>query len=576
MSLPESLPAAVRRGRFVFKVATHARELEQLHRLNHATFVREVPQHADPGHERLVDKFHGKNLYFVAKLDEHVVGMVSVHGEPPFSIASRLPDPRVLDTLGAHPLEVRLLAVRPEHRGSAVLGGLALAVLRHAQHRGYTHLLISGHRDRLRLYTRMGFEPLGPAVFDGDAAFVPMVAHVAKIPELVDATARRLTQRERPAGPLSLTPGAAQLAPRVLEALAAPPLDHRSEAFAARFAQLRRRLAAFTGARNVAVFCGSGTLANEVVAATLAADPQAGAGLVLSNGEFGDRLVRQAERAGLRAQVLTWPWGQPWALDDVAAALRRHRARWIWAVHLETSTGQLNDLAGLCALAAEHGARVCVDAISSVGAVPLALAAHPTLALASGVPHKALGGTPGLAFVFAGRTLRPRAGTARLPTYLDLHATLDAPGPRFTMPSAPLLAALAALDDLDAHDRSTGQTGHDATDATDAAAATVTQAEHFARQAALGRHVRAGLTGIGLRPLVSAARASPTVTTFVTPSSVDPEALLDAADSWGFTLGGRSAYLRKRGWLQLSTMGAVQPRHLDELFARTGRWLAQR
>lgn len=87
----------LRVGRYVFKRAEASHEFEAIHRLNYRTFVEEIPQHPDPGTGRLVDKFHDKNVYFVALRDGRLVGMISAHGQPPFSVAPRLSDPSVLD-----------------------------------------------------------------------------------------------------------------------------------------------------------------------------------------------------------------------------------------------------------------------------------------------------------------------------------------------------------------------------------------------------------------------------------------------------------------------------------------------
>src|SRR5438552_4152975 len=64
-------------GRYTFKRAETAAEVEQVHALNYRTFVQEIPQHPDPGDGRLVDKFHPKNGYFVALRTGRVVGMIS-------------------------------------------------------------------------------------------------------------------------------------------------------------------------------------------------------------------------------------------------------------------------------------------------------------------------------------------------------------------------------------------------------------------------------------------------------------------------------------------------------------------
>ena len=168
-------------GRYTFKQADSPGEFDQVHALNHSTFVREIPQHEDSGDGRLVDKFHDKNTYFIALRDERVVGMVTLHGQPPFSVAGRLPDPGVLEAPGMRPLEIRLLAIEPGERQGPVFGGLLWIVYQHVLDGPHTHLFISAFEDRLHLYTRLGFEALGPAVCSGQARFIPMVIPVSRM-----------------------------------------------------------------------------------------------------------------------------------------------------------------------------------------------------------------------------------------------------------------------------------------------------------------------------------------------------------------------------------------------------------
>ena len=186
---------------YIFKQADSAAEFEQIHALNHATFVCEIPQHADPGGGWLIDKFHEKNLYFVALRGQRVVGMLSLHDQPPFSIASRLPDPTMLCGAGIRPLEVRLLAIQPDERASTVFGGLAWSVLQHVRHSGHTHMFISGFEDRLSLYEGLGFEAIGPAVGSATARFVPMCLPVERMEARHERSARLFANRlERSAG----------------------------------------------------------------------------------------------------------------------------------------------------------------------------------------------------------------------------------------------------------------------------------------------------------------------------------------------------------------------------------------
>jgi aspartate aminotransferase-like enzyme len=560
----------LRVGGYIFKRADTTEELEQIHRLNFRTFVNEIPQHPDPGTGRLIDKFHDKNLYFIAVRDGRVVAMVSSHDEPPFSVSDRLPDPDILRRPGTRPLEVRLLAVDPPKRNSTVFFGLLWSLYEHARLHGYTHLYISGFSERVPLYERLGFEMLGPAVRCGDASFVPMVLTVGRLPTKLErvkrlwethvdlegvegpaenAGAARPTARRE----VCLLPGPVTVSPAVRQAFQQPPIYHRGPEFLTLFRRVRRVLGEMAGGRDVALFNGSGTLANEAVAAVLAADARPGCGVLLVNGEFGQRLARQAARFGLEPRLLSWPWGRPWDLDEIAAVLGQEPpGTWVWGVHQESSTGVLNDLPGLVCVARESGARVCVDCVSSLGAAPINLRG---VYLATGATGKSLGAYAGLAIVFADAAALAPVNMGRVPSYFDIPAALASDGPRYTFPSATVQALEAALDEYGTPEKAAARYGH---------------------YAELGAYVRGELRRLGLTPLAAESYACPVVTTFAPPAGETSEALVERCRSWGYAIGGQSQYLAERRLVQVATMGAVGREDCAGLFERLGRWLRRR
>ncbi|GAA1932806.1 aminotransferase class V-fold PLP-dependent enzyme [Kitasatospora viridis] len=85
-------------------------------------------------------------------------------------------------------------------------------------------------------------------------------------------------------------------------------------------------------------------------------------------------------------------------MADVAAAVRPG-TRLIAVSHVNFATGFRCDLDRICELAAEVGALVCVDAVQSLGVLPLSLARTPVDFLAAGA-HKWLGGPPGTGVFF--------------------------------------------------------------------------------------------------------------------------------------------------------------------------------
>jgi aspartate aminotransferase-like enzyme len=559
-------------GHYLFKWAETDEEVEQIHRLNYRTFVGEISQYPDQGNGLLIDKFHYKNHYLIALRQGRVVGMLCTHDEPPFSTADRLNDPTLLERPGMRPLEVRLLAIEPAERNTYMFMGLVWALYRHAQITGHTHLVISGVERRARLYERLGFVPLGPAVPCGNAAFVPMMLTVGqlsdrgqKVKDLWETHMERLVKRanltewahdkadNEPAThtpQICLLPGPVTVSAAVREAFHEPPMYHRGPEFIRRFVKIRKTLGELVGGRSVAILNGSGTLANEAVAATLAAIPAEGRGVLLVNGEFGQRLSRQALRFGLQPRVLTWPWGHAWDLDEVEATLADEPAgSWVWGVHLESSTGVLNDLAGLVEVAQRRGIRVCMDCISSLGAVPLDLR---RVFLATGSTGKSLGSYAGAALIFADGDALSRLDRQRVPSYFDIAAALASKGPCYTFPSPVFRALEAALAEY----------------ATPAKAQAT-----YARYAELAAYVRRQLRKLGLEPLAREEWAAPVVTTFSPPGGQSSEEFVERCQSWGVAIGGQSGYLAERRLVQIATMGAVTRDMCSALLQPLQTWL---
>src|SRR6059058_6156445 len=131
-------------------------------------------------------------------------------------------------------------------------------------------------------------------------------------------------------------------------------------------------LCGLTNARHVQILTGSGTLGNDVIAAQLSLEPSRG--LILNNGEFGDRLVDHARRMQLEFSVVQRQWGGVIEAAEVETALAAEpEIGWLWAVHCETSTGVLNDLRALKAICTDFHWKLCLDCISSIGTVPVDL-----------------------------------------------------------------------------------------------------------------------------------------------------------------------------------------------------------
>lgn len=507
-----------------FKIATLSDEIAQIRRLAYRTFAEEIPQHARNAERVLCDKFEAQNTYAICLRGDRLIGMVSVCDRRPFSLDGKLAN---LDCyLPAHraPCEIRLLAVERESRTGVVFRGLARCLARYCRTKGYDLALISGTERQLQLYAHLGCVPFGPRVGQPGAQFQPMYLTLESFRE-AGCTIAGATSGEEPA---NFLPGPVTLVPEVMRAFSAASASHRGEEFRACLHATRAALCDLTGARRMQVMLGSGTLANDAVAAQLSL--RTGRGLVLTNGEFGDRLVDHASRASLQFDIHRCEWGRAFQLERIVREVTLDRYDWVWAVHCETSTGVVNDIDALRTLCADNDARLCLDCVSSVGSIPADLRG---VHLATAVSGKALAALPGVALVFHDQPIAP---SPRLPRYLDLGLYDEASCTPFTH-SSNLMQALHASVTR----RPSGPLP---------SAAVVDDA----------RTLRALLREHGFQVLADDAVTSPAVTTIVLSPRISSSELGQRLEAEGFLLSHRSAYLQTRNWIQVCLMGAYRRR----------------
>jgi aspartate aminotransferase-like enzyme len=536
----------------VFKVATEDWEFEQIHRLIYKTFVEEIPQHqASPG-QRLVDKFHAENTYLICLSNQKLVGMLAVRGNRPFSLDQKLPDLDSHLPRGRTICEIRLLAIERKFRGARggqVLQGILALLWQHGVEKGYDLAIISGTTRQQRLYQHLGFVPFGPLVGSGDAQFQPMYVTL----ETFEVTAREFL-RSSPArsfhpSAVNFLPGPVTVRREVRRAFEQAPESHRGEGFKKDFQAAKQILCELVRAGKVELFMGSGTLANDVVAGQLSLLGQPG--LVLSNGEFGSRLVDQARRFNLKFEAVEFPWGQP--LDLVAvrkkldgperrsptrrvSASKRLRAgpetgvpseppAWLWCVHCETSTGILADLDALKAMCAGRGVKLCLDCVSTIGTMPVDLTGVFFASCSSG---KGLRAYPGLAMVFYHHEVTPAPD--KLPRYLDLGFCAQQQGIPFTFSSNLLHALHAAVRRPNLEKR-------------------------FAEIADLSAGLRLRLAEMGFDLIGNGAQTSPAVITIALPPEMNSLKIGEAMQEAGYLLSCNSEYLRRKNWIQICLMG---------------------
>jgi len=506
-----------------YKIAKYEQEFAQIHRLNYETFVQEIPQHEKNEKEILIDQFHNENTYLICLKNDELVGMIAVRDQRPFSLDYKIGSVEKWLPFEANRLcEIRLLAVKKEHRNGRVFSGLAKMLARYCLKKGYDTAVISGTVREQKLYQQMGFQSFAYPVGTKDALFYPMF--------LTKETFKKSLLGKRADEGISFLPGPIRVRSEVREALAFPAISHRNYEFIEDIKLAQEQLCRLTRSRYVQIMLGTGTLANDVIAAQL--KKIQGKGLIIANGEFGERLINHGKRAGLDFVVLRKEWGEAVSEDEISAVTATNHIAWLWFVHCETSTGMLNDLDMVKAACRKFDIKLCVDCISSLGTMPIDL--HEVY-LASGVSGKGIGAFTGLSFIFHNHEISP---SEDIPCYLDLgmYYKEHVPFSHSSNLFSSLLEALKTVND-----------------------------ERYEEIRQRYDYVRGKVEEIGLSIFVPREHSATGILTIVVPEGISSVSIGDAMYLQGYELHYESSYLRKRNWIQIACMGDVLQKEIDNM-----------
>lgn len=341
-------------------------------------------------------------------------------------------------------------------------------------------------------------------------------------------------------GRVLLGPGPSDVAPSVLSALGKPTLGHLDPCVLAAMDELRAMLRALYRTENAWTFATSGTGTSGMEATLVNLIRPGDRVLVAVHGYFGKRLVDIAGRCGAEVTAVEGTWGRPSDPADLRAAAKGREFALVCVVHAETSTGVLQDLAPVRALADELGALLLVDAVTSLGCVPLEVDAWGVDAIYS-CSQKGLSCTPGLSPVsFSARAAERIRARPSPPAsfYLDAGLLMDYwDGPRGYHHTASSnlyyalheAARLALEEGLEAR---------------------------WARHREMGERLARGLEALGLELLVPAGERLPQLTTVRIPAGVDDgrvRARLLA--DYGIEIGGGLGPFKGQVW-RIGLMGS--------------------
>ena len=355
-------------------------------------------------------------------------------------------------------------------------------------------------------------------------------------------------------------PGPSDVARSVLEAMGAPTIGHLDPAFLQLLDELRAMLREVLVTSNELTMPMSGTGSAGMETCVVNLVEPGDRVLVGANGVFGQRLAEVARRAGADVTLVESTWGRSLPVDLLRLAAAGRRFDLVCMVHAETSTGALTPIAPFRALADELGALLLVDAVTSLGGLPVEMDAVGADALYSGT-QKCLSCPPGLSPISLSPRARARLDRRKQPVrswYLDLSLIARYwGGERLYHHTAPINMLYGLHEAL----RVVLEEG---------------LAARYARHARLSRALWAGLEALGLRLLVPAEERLAPLTLVEVPEGVDDARLRRALlERHRLEIGGGLGTLKGRA-LRIGLMGeSCTEQHVRLCLAALGEELGR-
>ncbi len=357
-----------------------------------------------------------------------------------------------------------------------------------------------------------------------------------------------------PSPRILLGPGPSCVTPRVLEALGREPIGYLDPELFTLLGELRSGLRKLFGTSNdfTLPLTGTGMAGMESCLVNLI---EPGDSVVIGvAGFFGTRMVEISRRLGAEVTVIEGEWGRILEPEQFEKALKNlSKVKLVGCVHAETSTGIKQPLKAIGKLAHDHGALFLVDAVTSLGGLPVNLDDAGADAAYSAT-QKCVGAPPGLAPISvsdrAWKAVDARKGAVPnwyydwklLRAYFD-----DAHLYHHTVPVNLYYALNQALAE-------TMEEGME---------------NRFSRHEQVSKLLTDGLNEIGIYPFAQEGYRLPTLNAVIIPADVQDEMAVRKRllFEYGLEIGGGLGHLKGKIW-RIGTMGAsATPRNVLLLLA---------
>ncbi len=334
-------------------------------------------------------------------------------------------------------------------------------------------------------------------------------------------------------------PGPSDIHPRVLAAMARPTVGHLDPFYLKLMDDLQQKLRLLFRTTNHMTFAVSGTGSAGMEAAVVNLIEPGDPMVVCINGVFGQRMADVARRAGADVTCVEKPWGSVFSPEDLEPVLKQVRPSVVGIVMAETSTGACQPLLEIAKLVHNFDALLLVDAVTSLGGMPVEVDQWNLDVVYSG-SQKCLSCPPGLAPITFGPAAMDRIRRRRHPVaswYLDVNLLSSYWGQeRVYHHTAPINMTYALHEAMEL----IFEEGLEAC---------------FARHLRHHRALKAGLAALGIEYAVREPDQLPMLNAVRIPSGVDDAVMRRALlDNFGIEVGGGLGEFRGKVW-RIGLMG---------------------
>lgn len=326
-------------------------------------------------------------------------------------------------------------------------------------------------------------------------------------------------------------------------------IGHREAEFSVLLKDINAKLLKVFEVKNPRLFhpmiiTGSGTAANETVIATFHNKKV----LVITNGEFGERLLAIAKLHCSRTQAISFAWGEQFDLTRIESVIKKSNIDVIVMVHHETSTGMLNPLERIGAFAKKYDAELFVDTVSSSPVEKLDLE-NWNVTYCTASSGKAISALPGLGIILARTSAleKLKMQSAKM-MYLDLNKLYLFSKKQLQTPNTPAVHLFFSLDAALTNILTIGLSAW---------------REKVNRRAA---QMRVSLVSLGLSPLLRGEEMSSVLTTVRLPRNVTFKHLKDVLRKRKIVIYGGKGPLKNK-FFQIGHIGNLSDKHIKYFFS---------